>query len=292
MSSGCIGTDPQITWQVAPTGGIVILKLKSAAPANTWVLIRQVISESQGLVHRTALFDAPSLIQPVYLDIGDGTKGPLDPTCNYQYTFTTSAGTAIAGPILPSASIQIEPDHLTSILLRALASGLRSLVIPAEFNDRPRVFHAMPMGSQPTLPMVSLNDTLLQQGDIPIGQNNPNNIDTNTLVIGGQATRHFTIAVLTSTVEERLFYRDAVLAIFNAILGPIAQAIGENSSHRFQVNSSQVAQDGMNPGFYFAEILLELTGTFSVGVSTTYGLIEEIDGYDQSGLLFIDTSLT
>lgn len=284
--SGSAGSDPCISWQVAPTGGIMILKMQSAAPANSWSLVRAIVAGASP--SQVTLFQAPEYTQPVFLDIGDGTKAPLDPTLSYQYTFTTAAGTVTTDAIVPSASITLEPDHLTAVLLRALTAGFRSLVIPAAFNDRPRVFHAMPMGIQPTLPMVSLNGTLLQQGDIPIGQNNPSNITSNTLAIGGQALRHYTIAVMASTVEEREFYRDATLGIFNSILGPILNAIGENSTHRFQVHSSQVVGSGQQPGFFYSEILLELTGTFSVSVSTSYGVIETITGTDQTGLLFID----
>ena len=285
--SGSVGTDPRIDWQVAPTGGIAILKLKSAGDASSWSLVRSVVSGT-GTTQTVTLISGPSDSVPVFVDIGDGTKAPLDPTLSYQYTFTTSKGTATAGPIVPAAAIELEQDQLTEIMMRALTSGIRSLVLPAGFNNRPTVFHAMPMGSQPTLPMISLNDTLLQQGDIPIGQNNPNNRLTNTLIIGGQALRHYTIAVCTTTAKERGWYRDAVLAIFHSIFGTILAAIGENATHRFQVHSSQVTGDGMQPGFYYAEIMLELTGSFAVGVSTTYGVINEITVQDQQGELFVD----
>ena len=285
--SGSVGTDPRIDWQVSPTGGIAILKLKSAGDPSSWSLVRAVVSGT-GTTQPVTLFRGPESQVPVFVDIGDGTKAPLDPTLSYQYVFTTSKGTATAGPIVPSASIVLEPDQLTTILLRALTSGVRSLVLPAGFRNAPQVFHAMPMGAQPTIPMITLNGTLLQQGDIPIGQNNPTNQLANTLIIGGQALRHYTIAVLTSTVEEREYYRDAVLAIFHSILGTILAAIGENASHRFQVHSSQVTGDGMQPGFYYAEIMLELVGSFAVGVSTTYGVIKEIKVQDHQGELFAD----
>lgn len=282
--SGSVGSDPKLSWQVSPTGGIVILKLESSGAAPSWSLVRGVVSGSS-IAQQAILFEDLTAIQPVFLDVGDGTKDPLDPTLNYQYTFTTSKGAVVAGPISPAACITLEPDNLTAILLRALTAGFRSLSIPAGFNNRPQVFHAMPMGIQPTLPMVSLNGTLLQQGDIPIGQNAMSNTASNTLTVGGLALRHYTIAVMTSTVAEREFYRDATLGIFNAILGPIMNAIGENATHRFQVHSSQVAGPGQQPGFYYSEILLELTGSFSVGVTTTYGIIESIVSQDQMGVL-------
>lgn len=280
--------DPSMTCSVAPTGGIVVLKLASSAPAATWSLVRGVVSGGT-TVGQTILFTGPSEVQPVFLDIGDGLKTPLDPTQQYEYTFTTGAGVATSGPVQPSAEIELEPDHMTAVLLRGLQSGVRSLKLPAAFKNAPSVFHAMPMGSIPTLPMISLNETLLQQGDIPIGQNNLANLTSNSQVVGGQALRHYTIAVLTLTVEEREYYRDAVLGIINALLGPVFEAIGENSTHRFQVNSSQVTGDAMMPGFYFAEILWEFTGTFSVGVSTTYGVVEQIVGTVNSTELFIDS---
>lgn len=287
--SGSAGSDPQITWQVSPTGGIVILKLKSASPAASWSLTRAVVSGA-ALAQKTTLFDAPEYVQPVFLDIGDGTKAPLDPTLNYQYTFKTAAGTVVTDSISPATSIVLEPDHMTEVLLRALQSGFRSLVIPAGFNNRPQVFFAMPMGIQPSLPMVSFNDTLTQQDTVPIGQNNPTSVGSNMQVVGGQALRHYTIAVMTASPAERGFYRDAVLAIFNAMLGPVLNAIGENSTHRFQVHNSQVEGGGQSPGFFFSEILWELTGAFSVGVSTTYGVIQHITGSDQTGVLFSDPS--
>jgi hypothetical protein len=285
--SGSVGSDPKITWQVAPTGGIVILKMKSAAPPASWSLVRAVVSGSD-LIDQTTLFESPSSTLPVVVDIGDGTLEPLDPNLVYQYTFTTSSGTAVTTPISPATSITIEPDPLTSILMRALQSGVRALTIPAAFHNRPEVFHAMPINRQPPLPMISINDTLLQQGDIPIGQNNLANFRDNTQTIGGQAMHHYTIAVMTSTVKERLFYRDAVLAIFNAALGSILQAIGQNSSHRFQVHSSQVVGTDTQPGFFYSEILLEITGVFAVGVTTSFQTIEQITGTSQTGQFFID----
>lgn len=284
--------DPSIDWQIAPTGGIILLKLHSLAPPGGWTLTRSVLVGST-LTESTVLVSDPVAPQPVFLDIGDRLKTPLDPTKQYVYAFTTAAGTATTPPIQPAASIKLEPDHITEVLLRALQSGVRSLVLPAAFNHRPTVFFAMPMGIQPTLPMISLNDTLLQQGDIPIGQNNRYNFQNNRYDIYGQAMRHYTIAVMTTTADERQFYRDAVLGIFNAILGPILGAIGENTTHRFQVHNSQVTSADTQPGFYFSEILLEFSGSFTVGVSTSFGLIENIVGTIETiGDVFIDTEFT
>lgn len=284
-------SDPSIDWQIAPTGGIIILKLHSLAAPSSWILTRAV-QVGGALTESTVLVSDPATIQPVFLDIGDHLKTPLDPAKQYIYTFTTAAGTAITAPIQPAASIKLEPDHMTEVLLRALQSGVRSLLLPATFNHRPVVYFAMPMGVQPTLPMITLNDTLLQQGDIPIGQNNSHDFRHNRYDITGQAMRHYTIAVMTTTPQERQFYRDAVLGIFNAILGPILNSIGENTTHRFQVHNSQVTSADTQPGFYFSEILLEFTGSFNVGVSTSFGLIENIIGTIETiGDIFIDTEI-
>src|SRR4051794_30796715 len=97
------GTDPRMSWQVAPTGGIVILKLRSAAPASTWSLVRAIVSGGS-TTQQVTLFSSPGSAVPVFVDIGDGTKAPLDPTLSYQYTFTTSAGTVTSDPIIPSAA--------------------------------------------------------------------------------------------------------------------------------------------------------------------------------------------
>jgi hypothetical protein len=277
--TGEAGTDPKIGWAVSPTGGIVTLRLGSNADSETWTLTRGVVSGGV-VVESTTLFqflDTPPL---VFVDIGDQLQTPLDPTKLYRYTFTTVSGSVSTDDLSPAVTLTLEPDSLTQILIRALQAGLRSLVIPTEFKKRPSVFHAMPMGSLPPLPFVSVNDTLLQQDSIPIGQNSVPMNTENRYAVGGLANHGYTIAIFTTTSQERTFYKNAVIGIFTAALGPIMEAIGENATHRFIANSSQMVSEDTQPGFYYVEIGLEMVGNFQIGVSTQYGVINEIDFTD------------
>jgi hypothetical protein len=181
-------------------------------------------------------------------------------------------------PLSPACSIQLEQDETNQILYRGLQSGMAALKLPAAFQNTPRVFHAMPLTGAgiPPLPAVFFNESFLQQQDIPIGQNVDSDSVSNEFQVATQSVRHFTIFVLASNVKEREYYKDAVIAIFSGLLGPILERIGVNVSHRFQVSSSQLVSRNDEPGFYFSEILLEFTGLYSVGVKTSYGIIEHI----------------
>jgi hypothetical protein len=282
MISGVVGTDPSLKYTVAPTGGIIVLEPASSAEFSTWMLTRY-LSVSGSAVSGTVLAQGAAGQSPlqVFVDIGDGTNLPLDPGSLYVYELSTEMGSAQTPPLSPACSILIEQDSVNHILFRALQSGVAALRIPAAFKNTPRVLHAMPLtgAGLPALPAITFNETLLQQQDVPIGQDVDSDWQDNQYQIATQSVRHFTTFVMASTVQEREFYRDAVIAIFSSILGPVLEKIGTNVSHRFQVSSSQLVDRNAEPGFYFAEILLEFTGLYSVGIRTSYGVIEHIAGY-------------
>lgn len=280
MITGTVGTDPALSYTVSPTGGIILLEPRSADDFGNWVLTRY-LSVSGSPVSGVVLVQGAAGQSPtqVFIDLGDGTNLPLDPNSLYLYEFANSIGSVQTPALSPACSIQLEPDETNQILYRGLQSGIAALKLPATFNNAARVFHAMPLAGAgiPPLPAIFFNETFLQQQDIPIGQNVDSDSISNEFQTASQSVRHFTVFVMASNVTEREYYKDAVIAIFTSLLGPILEKIGVNISHRFQVSSSQIIDRSAEPGFYFSEILLEFCGLYSVGITTSYGIIEHIE---------------
>jgi len=279
---GTVGTDPIIEYSAIPSGGAVALKLYSSS-ATGWSLTRYV-SQGGTLVSGTAIA-LPTPVPPLYgtadtqvtvLDVGDGTNAPLDGTLQYVYEFTTSTGN-ISTPALPvGANITLVQDDLTLILVRLLQSGFRSLAIPANFKNKPTVMHAMPIAGMPTLPIVAINQSFFGQAEVPIGQANQTNYFNNQGVITGIADRVYSVAILATTVQERDFYRDALVGIFYNILGPVLESIGQDVRHSFAIDSGQVVSEATAPGFYFAEAMLKTSGTYNVILTSDYGIMDVI----------------
>jgi hypothetical protein len=273
-------TDPALYYTVSPTGGVITLQPMSSSDPATWALNR-FISVSGVEVSGVTLWEGSPGATPlsVFVDIGDGANAPLDPTQLYAYQFTTATGIVDTGPLSPACSITVERDHVSSILYRSLQSGMASLKLPADFNNAPTITHAMPLAGEgvPVLPSIAFNETFLQETEYRIGENVDDDQEWNQFQVGSQAVRHYTVFVMAASPREREYYKDAVIAIFNAILGPVLNKIGNNVTHRFQSSSSQLVGRSNEPGFYFSEILLEFTGLYSTGIVTTYGPIEVID---------------
>ena len=288
---GSVGTDPIIDYTTVYTGGLVTLKLKSSTTKD-WSLTRY-ISQGTNLVSGVAL-KLPTPVSPllagaptqiVYIDAGDGPNGAspviaLDPTQSYVYTFTTAAGTISTPALSVACSIEVVPDDLTYLILKIIKSALSSLTIPAGFKNMPTVVHAMPLTGVPRLPIVTINQSYIGQNNIPIGQANQANFQTNISTTTAQADRIYSVAVLCSTNDEREYYRDAIIGIFNSIIGPVLDSIGQDTSHNFSADSGQIVNDkqGMIPGFYYSELMLKVTGTYNVIINSQYGIIKSFDG--------------
>ncbi len=285
--SGNAGGDPSIYWQVSPTGGVVVLNLHSIADPATWSLSRSGVSYLptgvsgaivSGSVGPVLLVSGAAQTIPFFVDIGDGTNTPLNPQTLYSYRFATAQGIAITDPISVSGAIVLEPDHLTRVLGRSLQAGLVSLVLPTNFTQRPTFSYSMPVTTQMRFPMVLLNLDLLQQESIPIGQGQPSQIVDNSYSVPAMAMRRYVVRVFATNVDERDFYRDAVIAIFNTILTPLLAKIGVNTSHRFQASNGQIVTDQMQPGAFYAEISLQFSGLYNVTVSTNFPIIGSVIG--------------
>jgi hypothetical protein len=273
-------TDPSLYYTVSPTGGIITLQPASDADPATWELQR-FVSVSGVEVSGVVLWQGAPGVMPlqVFIDIGDGANAPLNSGQLYAYRFSTGTGVVDTGPLSPSCSILLEQDHVSAVLYRALQSGIAALKLPAGFNNGPVVMHAMPLAGEgtPTLPSISFNESFGQEAEYRIGENVDDDQQWNQFQVASQAIRHYTVFVMTATPREREYYKDAVIGIFNAILGPILNKIGNNVTHRFQFSSSQLVGRSNEPGFYFSEVMLEFTGLYSTGIVTTYGPIEVID---------------
>lgn len=275
--TGKSGTDPSIGWGVISTGGIVLLDLASTAAPESWSLVRSVVGVS-GLTNQTVLVSGAAEAIPVYIDLGDGNNQnvPLDPATLYQYEFSTSQGVATTDTICVSGTIVLEPDHMTRLMARAMQAGLASLVLPTHFMQKATFSYAMPIVTQLRFPMVLMNLDLLQQTEIPIGQGLQTDYQKNFNSYPSIALRRYVLRVFTTNVDERDFYRDAVIGIFNTILTPLFQRIGQDVNHTYQASNGQIVGDQMNPGAFYAEIALQFAGLYNVGVSTYFPTIEAI----------------
>lgn len=267
-------SNPGVLAQAAPIGGIVTIALNGAASGN-FTLERAASGQPFAVIA-----SGSGMCPTFFVDLGEGMPSPLLTNQLYQYRYTDPSGQTVTPFISPSATLDVETDPFTQIIIRLIQAGLNSLVIPAGMN-LPQVTHAMPLGGQIPLPLIVVNQDLIQQENPPIGQSQPMQILPNqfSYIISGMAKRVYRISVLSLNALERAFFRDQCIGIFAAAYQPIFTQLGLDVEHHWQAASGQVAKDvdGKMPGFYFAEILLEFTGVFNVSISSTYGFIAQID---------------
>jgi hypothetical protein len=85
--------------------------------------------------------------------------------------------------------------------------------------------------------------------------------------------------VFCQDAQERDFYRDSLLNIFRVLKATVFTPIGYNVSHSYQAASYTDAKEweGHAPGFYGADLMLEIDGVFNTTVLFNYGVIKEID---------------
>ena len=295
-----------IEYTVLPTGGAV--QLKSYSDADTITLARAT-SGSTGLSAWTTLYNGPGPGQPgvfdgapttpsiLTIDAGEYLPGPLVPTDLYVYQLTDSDGsTFTTDAISVSGSLILNRLDLTELLAKMLWGGLQSLPLPSNYKT-PQVYHAMPLTGQPPLPLVTINLDLFQQvdDDIPVGQNVPDYNINGSWSVAALAKWRYIIAILTTSAAEREFYREAIIGLFHGFLYAPLDALGMNVSHSFQSTNGQTTGDGsrMNPGFYWSEIALDLSGTYRLSIDNNPGQINDIDlilagttsGYSESVII-------
>lgn len=262
----------RITPKAVPTGGVVTLTIASA---GTMTLSRAV-SGAAGLGTFTQLYSGGP--QPFFIDVGDQLPGPLDPGTFYVYRLEDDNGVLDSVPIEPTPILVVQTEPITLMLQRTIQGAINTLALPPGVQ-RMQVLQAMPVAGIPAMPFITLNLNLLQQENTPIGQSAWIPDDNGTTIITGTVHRMYMISILSMNGPERDFYRDSMVGILQSFIGAILAPIGRDLQHKFQISSGQIAKDntGMGPGFYYADCMLEFTGTLNTVLLTNYGLIEQID---------------
>lgn len=286
-----------------PTGGAVGINLTTAVSGA--VVLSRAVSGSGGLGAFTPLYSGSPLSDTgetcFFLDMGDASPGPLLNGVQYVYQLTDVSGTATSIPVTVASSVDIERIDFEAIVVGLLQGAVNTATLPDGVKPA-RVLSAMPLGGNPPLPLIFLNQDLVQQNAVPIGLDDE--------VVGdflpGRRnvwTQHeydkhlIRLTVLSLSAAERNFYRDFVIASIRIAVAYAFTQFGADISHSFQAASYQeVDQTNLIiPGFYAADILFEFVAQGNVKVTTNYNLIETITaavtGTLDPTILTIDTAI-
>lgn len=267
-----------------PTGGVIGVNYTTAVSGNI-TLQRSPYPSISWTTLYTGLPANPRGDTQFFLDTGDAGTGPLQPTSQYIYQIIDITGTLESNPVTPVAFVNLDRTYWDQIFITIIQGAVNSVQLPPGIN-RARVSEAMPLQGLIPMPFVVLNNDLIQQEEVPIGQALPTlgegfvqppyvNIATQTAFVRNL----FRISVFSQNANERSFYRDLVVATFRANLYYLFQQIGEDITHTFQATNYQATKsgDGLIPGFYASDIMLEFTGTQNITLNTNYGVIDTID---------------
>jgi hypothetical protein len=273
-----------LTCTVAPCGGIVIVDMDSA-DVGEWTLTR---APTNNLSNVFFLYQGPPLVlpnsSPMWLDAGDGNNGPLNQQTSYTYTFTTWSG-SVSQAVVPASTIELQYDDYLVLFMNMLEAGVQSLILPKLNWHKPSVFISMPLTGQPTIPAISINEDLMQQIEVPIGHGMNTDQQMNKYQIQEIVNRRYRVTVLVSSVEEREFWKLAVISLFKSILVPILLKMGQDISSSFQAASSQLNPPEAQPGFYFCDIMLEFSGILPVRITTSYPPVESYEIFNNGTIL-------
>ncbi len=269
---------PTVNVTIIPTGGVVRLDMPDymQPPSGvTQVTIGRAVSGSTGLSAFTPIYSGAPC--PVFLDVGDGLPQPLDPLTDYIWQVTDSRGTTQTAATAPASSVTTVPDQLSQVLIRALQGALNSVVLP-DGIPLPTVTTKMPQGGWVAPPYIVVNLDLIQQTEVQIGEDLPNPDANNDWTLFANAKRVWRVTVFSRLAEERDFFRDYLLVVFRVLKATAFGPIGLNVSHSFQAASYTDTNewDGHSPGFYGADLMLEINGVFPTAVLTAYGTIKSI----------------
>jgi hypothetical protein len=274
-------TGPVVNTTKIPTGGGVVLNIPTylqPPPGTGDTTISRAVYGSTGLSSFTQLYSGVPLF--TWIDVGDLLPGPLLSGASYVWQVSDGNGTTQTGPVVPASILQTRPDALTQLMLRLLQAGVDGLSgsRPAGVNGI-LVSTAMPQGGLRSLPLLILNLDLIQQEETQIGQDIDNPDGSNVWTIWVNAKRVWRVSIFGRNPTERDFYRDSVIAMWQVWHSSVFAPIGLNVSHRFQAASgTDVSEsEGLSPGFYYADIMLELDGVFDVAVLDSFGIIATLD---------------
>lgn len=271
---------PTVNLTVIPTGGAVRLDMPGyvqspGASGNiTSMTLSRAVSGATGVSAWTTLYSGEPL--PVWVDAGDNMPAPLDGSTPYVWQVADATGTTRIGPVVPAPSLTFEQDGLSQLLIRLLQAGVNNLTLPPGVQPV-QVTTSMPVGGWQAMPFITVNQDLIQQTDVGIGQDVPNPDESNAWTIWMNCKRIWRVSILSAAAEERDFYRDSLLAIYQVLLATVFAPIGQNVTHTVQAASGNSVdeQEGKSPGFCFSDVIMELNGVFNTHVITGYGIIEK-----------------
>ena len=270
---------PIVNAFVVPVGGAVRFDLPDyLVPASgvTFMSLSRATSGVSGLSTFTTLYSgAPT---PAFVDCGDYLPAPLASGSSYVWNVTDDRGTTQVGPIAPVSSMESVPDGLSQMLIRLLQGGVNNLAKPPGINPV-QITTQMPQNGWQALPFIVVNLDLIQQTDVSIGEDTPYFNQQNDWSLWSLAKRIWRVSVFSRDAQERDFYRDSLLNIYRVLKATVFAYIGYDVTHSYQAASYTDAKEweGHTPGFYGADLMLEIGGVFNTVVLTNYGRILEIN---------------
>lgn len=270
-----VGSPVVVTPSVIPTGGGISLDFQPYATTGA-VLLQRATSGASGLSAWTQLYSGD--FQCIFIDMGDELPTPLASGSQYVYQYTDPYGNVTqTPPLTPAGAIQIEDDGLTRLIIRILQAGLDNLALPGNVG-KIDVRQEMNTQNFPVMPFVVVNLDLLQQSDIPIGQQVQDPNQQGIWTVAGLAKRIWRVSTFCRTAEERDYYRSAIIAIFEASLFQPLGPIGQNMKHTYQASSGQEAQDSklQIPGYFYSDIMIDVVGQLNLAIVAPYGIISTI----------------
>ncbi len=258
-----------------PTGGAVMLEFPGYFPVPSQATSLTISRSIAGSGIWTVIYQGPPV--GVFIDVGDGTPRPLDPTISYIWQAVDYSGTTVSAPVTPAASFIGVPDQLSQILIRLLQGAINSMRLPPGIQPT-QITTRMPQNGWQAMPFIVVNLDLIQQTEVQIGEDVLNPTPDNNWTLFANAKRIWRVTIMSQDVEERDFYRDTLLAVFRVLKATAFGPLGINVTHAFQAASyaSAAEYEGVAPGFYAADLMLELDGIFPAAVLTHYPVITEI----------------
>lgn len=274
-STGGVAAPLVVIATVVPTGGAVLLQFPSYFPVLPTAGQLTINRSVSGSGIWTTVYQGPPV--GAFIDVGDGLPAPLDATTSYLWQVFDDNGSAVAGPLIPVASFLGTPDQLSQILIRLLQGAINGMRLPPGIQPT-QVTTRMPQNGWQAMPFIVVNLDLIQQTEVAIGEDVINPTPDNNWTLFANAKRVWRVTVMSQDVEERDFYRDFLLAVFRVLKATAFGPLGINVTHSFQAASYASAQEyeGVAPGFYAADLMLELDGIFPVAVLTNYPVITQI----------------
>lgn len=269
---------PRVNLSVIPTGGSVLLDLPdylSPPSGVTNITIARAVSGVSGLSSFSTIYSGEPVL--TWIDAGDLLPSPLLSGSAYVWDVSDVRGTTRVGPVYPASTVLPAIDGLTELIIRLLQGGVNNLTLPAGI-DTVQVTTQMPQGGWQALPFIVVNLDLIQQTETQIGQDVQNPNPSNLWNIVVYAKRIWRITVLSRNAKERDYYRDSLIAMFQVLLATVFVPLGLEVHHTFQAASgtSSSEYEGKTPGFYYADLMLEVDGTYDVGVMTAFQRILSI----------------